>query len=98
GFDSLLRCRLAYVTAPTADEATELTKRVLAEADPALTLLRDPADGTPPPKAVGDVSGDGEPRARLFLCETDRCRPPVSDPAEATRLLAETRGIPPGTQ
>ncbi len=102
GFDSLLRCRLAYVTAPkadnAADEGAELTRRILAEGDPALTLIRDPADGTPPPKAVGDVSGDRDASARLFLCERDRCRPPVSDPAEATTLLAGTRGIPPGTQ
>jgi uncharacterized protein YyaL (SSP411 family) len=93
GYDSLLRGRLAYVTAPATGGGTDLRRRVLAEADPALTLLGDPADGTPPPRTIAALSGDDDEKARLFLCEKDRCRPPVSDPAEAMALLAETRGV-----
>jgi uncharacterized protein YyaL (SSP411 family) len=93
GYDSLLRGRLAYVTAPATDGGTDLRRRVLAEADPALTLLGDPADGTPPPRTVSALSGNGDKKAQLFLCEMDRCLPPVSDPADATALLAETRGL-----
>jgi uncharacterized protein YyaL (SSP411 family) len=94
GFDSLLRARLAYICADKPDDAINLAEWVLAEADPALVLLRDPNDGTPPPKPV-TISGDNA--SAIYLCETDRCRPPVSDRDTANALLAETRtGRAPG--
>ncbi len=89
GFDTVLRSRLAYVSAGSGADISPLCRTVLAEADPALELLRDPADGTPPPKSV---PATGDDRARVYLCEAASCRAPVDDMEDLQLLLLETRG------
>jgi uncharacterized protein YyaL (SSP411 family) len=88
GFDTVLRSRLAYILKGKDGDDAGLSALVLAEADPALILLRDPADGTPPPK---QVQAHNDAAAQLYLCEANRCRPPASDPDAISALLTQTR-------
>ncbi len=89
GFDTMLRSRLAYLTHGADDAMSALCGAALAEADPALVLLRDPANGTPAPKSVPVPESGGE--ARLYLCQAPGCRPPVADADALQTQLQQTR-------
>jgi uncharacterized protein len=90
GFDSLLRERLAVI-AGKEEAAQALAAAVAAEADPTLLMLDAAAARHLPanhPAAAGRTAG-----AALHLCDAVSCRPPVSDPEAARRLLEDTRAF-----
>ena len=90
GLDSRLRARLAIVTGSGAD-ADALKWAVLAEGDPAL-LLTAPQDLSHLPAshpAHGKAASGSAPA--LYLCDAASCQAPVTSPADAADLLAQTR-------
>ena len=90
GLDSRQRARLAIVTGNGA-KADALKRAVLAEGDPALLLIA-PQDlsGLPAGHPAHGKAGSGSAPA-LYLCDTSSCHAPVTSPADAASLLAQTR-------
>jgi uncharacterized protein YyaL (SSP411 family) len=90
GLDSHRRTRLAIITGNGAD-ADALKNAVMAEGDPALLLLT-PEDFSGLPQghpAFGKAAPGSAPA--LYLCDATSCRAPVTSPADAADLLAQTR-------
>ncbi len=90
GLDSRQRARLAIVTGNGAD-ADALKRVVLAEGDPALFLIagQDLSNLPAGHPAHGKAASDSAPA--LYLCDTSICHAPVTSPADAVSLLAQTR-------